>query len=226
MKPLNSKARARVFYKVTGLFLVCLFLAMLLGFSTMNANRVADYACRKQLEELKNDLQFQESIFQPNIEDATRKLKDLSNYKEKTLDPNATKSDIETSLKKIMSEWKVDEEDQQYLMYKNIVDMYFALESAYDTKFKLEEQLARKEGDVKTVDSDLQRVIDRRDELERENKLLKSDKGDILANIDKIQSQSNRLQSQLSRCRDSLRFYLDINKGLRDEISKLKKTNR
>jgi len=199
---------------------------MLLGFSTMNANRVADYACRKQLEELKNDLQFQESIFQPNIEDATRKLKDLSNYKEKTLDPNATKSDIETSLKKIMSEWKVDEEDQQYLMYKNIVDMYFALESAYDTKFKLEEQLARKEGDVKTVDSDLQRVIDRRDELERENRLLKSDKGDILANIDKIQSQSNRLQSQLSRCRDSLRFYLDINKGLRDEISKLKKTNR
>ena len=226
MKPLNSKERTRAYYKVIGLFMVCFVLAMFLGFSTMNANKVADYACRKQLEVLKNNLQFQETVFQPNIDGATKKLKDLSNYKEKTLDPNATKSDIETSLKKIMSEWKVDEEDQQYLMYKNIVDIYFALESAYDSKFKLEEQLARKEGDVKTVDSDLQRVIDRRDELERENRILKSDKGDLLANFAKNQSQSDILQRQLGKCRDSLRFYLDITKGLRDEISKLKKTNR
>lgn len=226
MKPLNSNERAKAFYKVTGLFVVCFILAMLLGFSTMNVNKVTDYACKKQVEELKSGLQFQETVFQPNIDNATKKLKDLSAYKEKSLDPNATKSDIETSLKKIMSEWKVDETDQRYIMYKNITDMYFALESAYDSKFKLEEQLARKEGDVKTVDSDLQRVIDRRDELERENKFLKSDKGDLVSNFEKAQSQSDRLQRQLKNCRDSLRYFLDINKGLRDEINKLKKTPR
>jgi len=226
MKPLNSKERIRAFYKVIGLFIICFALAVLLGFSTMNVNKMTDSTLRKQVDALKNDLLFQEEVFQPNIESATKQLKNLSNYKEKSLDPNATKSDIETSLKKIMSEWKVDETDQQYIMYKNILDVYFALELAYDSKFRLEEQLERKEGEGKTVDSDLQRVIDRRDELERENKILKSDKGDIVININKLQSQSENLQKQLGKCRDSLRFYQDINKGLRDEISKIKKTSR
>jgi chromosome segregation ATPase len=125
-----------------------------------------------------------------------------------------------------MSGWKVDETDQKYMMYKNIVDIYFALESAYDNNFKLEDRLESKEGDVKTVDGDLQRVIDRRDELERENKMLKSDKGDIASSINKLQNQADVLQRQLLKCRDSLRFYLDENRMQKAEINKLKKTSR
>jgi chromosome segregation ATPase len=226
MEPLNSQERARAYYKVTGFFVVCFILAILLGFSTMNVNKVMDYASRNQLEKLKNDLAFQENLFQPNIEDATKNLKELPNYKTKALDLNATKGDIETSLKKIMSGWKVDETDQKYMMYKNIVDIYFALESAYDNNFKLEDRLESKEGDVKTVDGDLQRVIDRRDELERENKMLKSDKGDIASSINKLQNQADVLQRQLLKCRDSLRFYLDENRMQKAEINKLKKTSR
>jgi len=226
MKPLNSKERSKAYYKVAGWFVLCFVLAMFLGFSTLNINSVTDFACRRQLDELRNSLIFQETVFQPNIDDATRKLQDFPKYKEKQLVPADIATSINVALEKIKKEWKVDETDQQYIMYKNILDVYFALELAYDSKYRLEEQLERKEGEGKTVDSDLQRVIDRRDELERENKILKSDKGDIITNINKLQDQSENMQRQLGKCRDSLRFYQDINKGLRDEISKIKKTSR
>jgi hypothetical protein len=222
MKPLNSKERTRAFYKVVSMFIFCFSIAMLLGFSTMSVNKMADYSTRKQLEALKNDLVFQEKIFQPNIDDATKKLKDLSNYKEKTLDLNATKSDIETSLKNIMSVWKVDEESAQYLMYKNVLDVYFALESAYDGKFKLEEQLEATKGVNQSVDYDLQRVIDRRDELEKENKILKSEKENSGSNLENMQGQNEKLQNQLIKCRDSLKICMYENKGYIQQIKKLK----
>jgi hypothetical protein len=222
MKPLNSNERAKAFYKVAGLFVICFILAMALGFSTMNVNKVMDYTSRKQLEGLKNNLIFQEKIFQPNIDDATKKLKDLPNYKAKVLDLNATKSDIETSLKKIMSEWKGDEKDQQFIMYKNIVDVYFALESAYEAKLKLEEQLDAKENVVQVGSGDLQRTKDMRDELQKANVSLKSEK-DILSNtVTNLQGQNIKLQNQLIRSRDSLKYYIDVNKGLKQQISKLK----
>lgn len=222
MKPLNSNERAKAFYKVTGLFVICFILAMVLGFSTMNVNKVMDYTSRKQLEGLKNNLTFQEKIFQPNIDDATKKLKDMPDYKAKVLDLNATKSDIETSLKKIMSEWKGDEKDQQFIMYKNIVDTYFALESAYEAKFKLQEQLDAKENVVQVGSGDLQRTKDMRDELEKANMSLKAEKDNLSSNVTNLQGQVAKLQNQLGRCRDSLRNYIDINKGLRQQISKLK----
>jgi chromosome segregation ATPase len=228
MKPLNSRERTKAFYKVAGLFILCFVLAMLLGFSTMNVNKVTDYATKRQLDKYKNDLKFQETVFQPNILDATNKLHDLQNYKAKVLDPNATKSDIEASLKKIMSELKADS-DQHYVMYKNIVDIYFALESAYDSKFKLEEKLEAKEGDVKNVDVDLQRVKDLRDELDNNNKKMNesnktlTDQNAFLSsNISSLKGDIVKLQNQLVKSRDSLKYYLDINKGLKQQINKLK----
>ncbi|GEM_PF-385715 len=222
MKPLNSNERAIAFYKVIVSFVICFVLAMVLGFSTMNVNKVMDYASRKQLEGLKNNLTFQEKIFRPNIDDATRKLNDLANYKTKVLDLNATKGDIETSLKKIMSEWKVNEKDQQYIMYKNIVDTYFALESAYDAKFKLEDQLEAKENVVKVGSGDLQHTKDLRDELEKANTSLKSEKDILSNNVSNLQGQVTRLQNQLDSCRNSLRNYRDINKALEQQIKKSK----
>jgi chromosome segregation ATPase len=222
MKPLNSNERAKAFYKVAGSFVICFILAMALGFSTMNVNKVMDYTSRKQLEGLKNNLIFQEKIFQPNIDDATKKLKDLPNYKAKVLDLNATKGDIETSLKKIMSEWKGDEKDQQFIMYKNIVDIYFALESAYEAKLKLEEQLDAKENVVQVGSGDLQRTKDMRDELQKANVSLKSEKDILSNNVTNLQGQNVKLQNQLIRSRDSLKYYIDVNKGLKQQISKLK----
>jgi hypothetical protein len=46
MKPLNSRERAKAFYKVAGLFVICFVLAILLGFATMNANKVTDYGLK------------------------------------------------------------------------------------------------------------------------------------------------------------------------------------
>jgi chromosome segregation ATPase len=222
MKPLNSNERAKALYKVAGLFVICFILAIALGFSTMNVNKVMDYTSRKQLEGLRNNLIFQEKIFQPNIDDATKKLKDLPNYKAKVLDLNATKGDIETSLKKIMSEWKGDEKDQQFIMYKNIVDVYFALESAYEAKLKLEEQLEAKENVVQVGSGDLQRTKDMRDELQKANVSLKSEKDILSNNVTNLQGQNVKLQNQLIRCRDSLKYYIDVNKGLKQQISKRK----
>jgi hypothetical protein len=224
MKPLNSQERTKAFYKVASLFILCFVLAMLLGFATMNVNKVTDYATNKQLTELKNNLVFQETIFRPNINEATKKLQDFQNYKTKVLDPNATKSDIETSLKKIISELKPDETDQQYIMYKNITDVYFALESAYDSKFKLEEKLEAKEGDVKNGGIDLQRAKDLRDELENKNramsevnKTLTDQNASLASNITGMKTDMAKLQNQLVKCRDSLYRCLVENKGYKQQ---------
>jgi hypothetical protein len=206
MKPLNSKERARAFYKVIGWFAFCFALAVLLGYCTMNVNNYTDYESRKQLESLKNDLIFLEKVFQPNIEDATKKLADLPKYKEKNLIPDDIATSINVSLENIKKEWKVDEKDPLYVMYKNIVDVYFALKSTYVNKFKLEEQLEAKESVVKSGSGDLQRVISRRDELEKENQSLKSEKDLLISNAINLQSQADKLQSQLKNSRDSLKL--------------------
>jgi chromosome segregation ATPase len=223
MKPLNSKERIKAFYKVTGLFLLCFVLAMLLGFSTMNANKVTDYALTKQLEKYEKDSDFQRNTFQPNIADATKYLQDMQNYKERNLNRADIATSIDVALKKIKSEWKVDETDQQYIMYKNITDIYFALESAYNDKFKLEEQLGQKENDVRSGSGDLQRVMERRDELVGENNRLKSEKDILLSNFEKNKNQADRLEKQLDVCRDSVRMFLDKYKACQQEMSKLKR---
>jgi hypothetical protein len=205
MKPLNSRERARAFYKVIGWFVFCFALAILLGYCTMNVNNYTDYESRKQLDALKNDLIFLEKVFQPNIADATRKLEDLPKYKEKNLILDDIATSINVSLENIKKEWKVDEKDPIYIMYKNIVDVYFALKSTDVNKFKLEEQLEAKESVVKSGSGDLQRVISRRDELEKENLSLKSEKDLLSSNAAKFQSVADKVQNQLINCRDSLK---------------------
>jgi hypothetical protein len=211
MKPLNSKERAEAFYKVIGLFVVCFVLAILLGFATMKEKNVGDYTARKQLEALKNKLMFQEKVFQPNIESATEKLQDLPNYKEKNLTFDDIATSVNVSLENIKKEWKVDEKDPEYLMYKNVVDIYFTLKSTYSNKFKLEENIG-----------DLQRGSARKDELELENRTLKSDKDNLSSSVTSLQSQTSKLQSQLLKCRDSLRTCLDVNKGYKQQLNKPK----
>ena len=222
MKPLNSKERSDALYKVIGLFVLCFVLAILLGFATMKEKNVGDYTARKQLETLKNSLMFEEKVFQPNIETATLKLLDLPNYKEKNLTFDDIATSVNVSLENIKKEWKVDEKDPQYLMYKNIVDIYFTLKSAYANKFKLEENLASKEKDVSAGAGDLQRVAAKKDELEQENKTLKSDKDNLTSNVATLQNQTVKLQNQLLKCRDSLRTCLDINKGYRQQLHRAK----
>jgi len=203
MKPNNSKERSKALLKVTGLFLLCFILAMLLGFSTMNANKVTDYTCRKQLEELNNDLKFLNTVFKPNIDEATRNLQDLPNYKEKQKTP----ADIETSIKIALGNIKKDwiEDDQQYNMYKNIVDIYFALESAYLDKFKLEEQLEQKERVTQTADGDLNRELKIRDGFAKENESLKLELRNLNSDIKIQQSLAESRKRELGNCRDSLK---------------------
>ncbi|OFY68144.1 MAG: hypothetical protein A2Y71_07815 [Bacteroidetes bacterium RBG_13_42_15] len=176
---------------------------MLLGFSTMNANKVTDYTCRKQLEELNNDLKFLNTVFEPNIDEATRNLQDLPNYKERQKTP----ADIETSIKIALGNIKKDwiEDDQQYNMYKNIVDTYFALESAYLDKFKLEEQLEQKERVTQTADGDLNRELKIRDGFAKDNESLKLEIRNLNSDIKIQQSLAESRKRELGNCRDSLK---------------------
>jgi hypothetical protein len=205
MKPINSKERARAFFRVTVWFVICFTLAMLLGYCTMNVKNYSDSESRKQLESLKSELSFMGNVFQPNIESATRQLENYPSYREKNLNRDDIATNINVSLENIKKEWKVDEKDQQYLMYKNIVDVYFTLKSTYDKKFKLEEELESKDNAVKNGSGDVQRLTTRIDELERENQSLKSEKSLSGPNSAKLQSQLDKLQSQLISCRDSLK---------------------
>lgn len=208
MKPINSSERARVYYKVIGLFIACLVLAMSLGFSTMNVNKLTDYASRKQLEVLKSNLMFQEKVFQPNINEATVNLKDLPDYKAKQKYPGDISTSIEVSLGNIKSAWKTDETDQNYIMYKNIVDIYFALEAAYMDKFKLEEQLEQKDRITQNVDGDLSRELKIRDNFAKENETLKNDIKNIGNDLKEQQRLAESRQRELKSCRDSLKTCL------------------
>ena len=63
MKPLNIKDRSKAFLKVVGLFLICFAIAMILGFTTMNAGRLTDSASNKDLKELReNNFSASEAI--------------------------------------------------------------------------------------------------------------------------------------------------------------------
>jgi transcriptional antiterminator Rof (Rho-off) len=213
MKPLNSKERAQAFYKVTGWFVFCFALAMLLGYCTMNVNNYTDYASRKQLEELKNDLSFQEKVFQPNIGDATKNLVDLPKYKEKNLIPANIASSINVSLENIKKDW--NEKDPMYIMYKNIVDTYYALELAYLDRFSLENEMEQKDRVTKAADSDLNRDLKNRDNLAKENESMKLEIKELTSNLTIQQSHAESQKIELGKCRDSLKTCIRENKILR-----------
>lgn len=231
MKPLNSKERSRAYLKVTGWFILCFALAILLGFSTMNTGKVSDYACRKKLQDIQSSLRFQEAVFRPGIQEATMKLQDFANYREKKLVPGDIATSIEACLGKIKAEWTVDENDQQYLMYKNIVDIYFALESAYLNSIKNEEQLHAKELAGQLSAGEMQLQLKKKDEIEKENMLMKTDKENLVSSFEKLQSENDKLQAQmkdiqgqseivqaqLRKCRDSLNRCLVENRGYKQE---------
>lgn len=205
MKPLNSKERAQAYYKVIGWFVFCFALSMFLGYCTMNVNNYMDNTSRKQLEALRNDLLFQETVFQPNIADATKNLMDLPKYKEKNLIPADIASSINVSLEKIKKDWKADETDKKYLMYRNIVETYYALESAYLEKFKLENDIEQKDRVTKTVDGDLSRELKNRDNLAKENELMKSEIKTLSSEITEKQKLAEGCQRELKAYQDSLK---------------------
>jgi chromosome segregation ATPase len=104
------------------------------------------------------------------------------------------------------------------------VDIYFALESAYDSKFKLEEKLEAKENVVQVGSGDLQRTKDMRDELDSKNKTLNGinktltdQNSDLSSNIISLKGDIGRLQNQLVKCRDSLNRCLVENKGYKQQ---------
>jgi len=71
MKPINKKERSKAFYKVVGLFLFSFAIAMILGFTTMNINKLSDSKSSNELENLQSQLKFQEEVFAPTIDEVT-----------------------------------------------------------------------------------------------------------------------------------------------------------
>lgn len=201
--------------KVTGLFLACFILAMFLGFSTMNANKITESNCRKQLEKINKELIFLNNVFIPNIDEATKQLQDLPNYKERQKTP----ADIETSVKVAIENIKKDwvETDEHYLMYKNIVDTYFALQSAYLDKFRLEEELDQKQRVSQNADGELNRELRVRDGFANENASLKIELKNLSDDIKKQQLLAESKQRELKSCRDSLRQCLRENRAYRQK---------
>lgn len=222
MEPINSNERARVYYKVVGLFVACFILAMSLGFSTMNVNKLTDIATRKKLSELEKANEFQEKTFHPNIDNATKKLIEIQKDKEKVLNLSQTKSDINNSLQTIQAGLKPEDQSWQHLMYKNIIDIYYALESAFDSNYKLQADLESKDNVVQPIYGDLQRSKDMRDALKGENESLKTQIANINKGFTDFKEKSDDLQKQLGKCQEDLTAEKLINKGLNEELKKYK----
>jgi hypothetical protein len=217
MEPINSKERSKAMLKVTGLFLICFILAMLLGFSTLNSNKITESSCRKQLEKLNNELQFLDNVFIPNIDEATKQLQDLPNYKERQKTPADIETSVKVSIENIKKAWIVDETDHHYLMYKNIVDTYFSLQSAYMDKFRLAEELEQTRRVTQSTDGELNRELRVRDGFANENASLKLELKNLSADIKKQQLLAESRQRELKSCRDSLKQCLRENRAYRQK---------
>jgi chromosome segregation ATPase len=95
----------------------------------------------------------------------------------------------------------------------------------------MEEQLKSKELAGQSNAGELQLQLKKKDDIEKENLLLKTDKENLISASEKLQGQNEKLQNQIKemqtqyektqaqmrKCRDSLNVCLKENRGYKQE---------
>ncbi|HNU76873.1 MAG TPA: type VI secretion system TssO, partial [Prolixibacteraceae bacterium] len=130
MEPLNKKERANAFKKVIGFFVLSFALAIFVGFTTMNVNKLAESKSMNELKKLKDNLKFQQDIFAPNIDQATKIMAKVPVAKESGENSEILHQDIATLLSTTKNSTSTDE-SWESKMYQNILKVYSDLQLAY-----------------------------------------------------------------------------------------------
>jgi hypothetical protein len=208
MKPLNQKERMKAYQKVVGLFILSFALAMVLGFTTMNVNKLTETKTKADLEKLQEQQKFQRDVFAPNIEEATKILVKVPVYRQEGENIEVLNSNIASLLSQTKNQVK-DDGGWESGMYLNVLKVYSDLQLSYREQLRLEDELGGSRSNTQGSDRDLQRCLDERRNLQSELTVIRADNRDL-------ESRMRNSQKELDDCNQ-------INKVLRDENTRLRR---
>jgi len=216
MKPLNHKERSKAYQKVVGLFVLSFIVAIVLGFTTMNAGQLTEAKTRSDLQKLQNQLKFQQEVFAPNVDEATKILAKVPVYREQGENIEVLNSGIASVLSQTMKEVEEDgtwESD----MYLNILKVYSDLQLSYREQLRMKDELDTRRNSTEGSDRDLQRCLDEKRALQTELNLLKVAGG--------AGGGSAQLERELDKVKKELDDCNRVNNVLRTENSRLRQRN-
>jgi len=221
MNPINKKERAKAFNKVIGLFVLCFALAVLVGFTTMNVNKLSNSKSVSDLAKIKAGLKFEEEVFAPNIDQATKIMAKIPTARESAENPdllNAQVADLMSTTKSKV----IPDDSWQSMMYQNVIKVYSDLQIAYKESAKLQERLDDCMNNTQGSDKELQRVLDEKRDLQQELTMLKLSGAGGGGGGGGGKSSNPDLEKSLKTANDQLRQCKLENKSLLAEITKLK----
>lgn len=205
MKPLNKKQRSKALTKVVGLFVVSFIIAIIVGFSTMNISKISSYSANSELEQLKNNLKFQEEVFAPNVGKSSELLSKLPKYEELGENPEVLNSDIGSLISATKGQVP-EEETWQTKMYADVLKVLSDLQLSYNKQL---ENSGKASEQLKDCNAENQR-------LQNQLTQLKASGGAGGGN-------SKQLEKELADAQKRLRECVLENRALKQEIQKLEK---
>ncbi len=209
MKPLNKKDRNKAFFKVIGFFLASFIIALVLGFTTMNIGKLSVQQSNKELERLKQNLQFQEEIFAPNVGEATGLIAKIPRHEEEDVNIEVLNQDIGAILSQTKN--KVPEEESwETTMYQDVIKALSDLQLAYNRQINLMEEM----GDSDQTSQKLQECISERSRLQNQVNMLQASAGGG-ADMEQCQAELKEAQQKLRQCNLE-------NRALKQEIEKIR----
>lgn len=214
MKPLNKKERAKAYYKVVGLFLLTFIIAILLGFTTMNAPGLSERQTKSELEKLKGNLRFQEEVFAPNVGTATQQIAKIPTHKEQGEDIDILNQDIGALLSETKNQI-VEDESWESKMYNDVILVLSDLKLAYNEQINLKEQL----GDSDDIGFKLQQCINEKNQLQNQLNILRASGG---GGGGAGGADVEQYKKELKEVRDKLRQCNLENRALKQEIEKIR----
>lgn len=222
MKPINKKDRSKAFYQVVGLFLISFAIAMILGFTTMNNQKLADEKSKKELENIKEQLKFQEDVFAPTMDEVTLLLDKVPTAKEQGENIDVLNSDIASKLSTTKNQIAEDEGWESKL-YTNVIKIYSDLQVAYKEQIRLNEELSLCQNSTDGVDEQVQKLTLEKTNLQNELNMLKAAGGGGGGGDDKSQEVIADLDKKLKDAERKLKECNTETKALLSQIEKLKK---
>jgi len=191
---------------------------MILGFTTMNIPRLSDTKSNKDLENLKNQLKFQEEVFAPNVDEVTVLMAKVPVYKEQGENIEILHQDIAAKLSTTKNQVEGDESWESKL-YMNVIKTYSDLQVAYKELLSIKEQLADCQSSSSGAGDQVTRLMAEKTQLQGELDRLKAagaGGGGGGGNTAELEKKLKDTEQKLRDCN------LETT-ALRREIEKLKK---
>lgn len=216
MKPINKKERSKAFLRVVGLFLLSFAIAIILGFTTMNINRLSDKKSSNDFENLKTQLKFQEEVFAPSIDEITTLIGKVPEYIDGDGNIAVLHADISSKISSTKNQVIVDESWESKL-YLDILKIYSELQVALKAQIKLQEELTSCLNSSSGAGDQVTRLIADNARLQGEVDQLNSGGGGGSSN------EVSGLEKKLKNAEQLLHDCQTETKALLSQIDKLKK---